>query len=378
MPRPLRIAIDAGFVDPGRVGGAEQMLVTLVRGLVEASQPDDRIDVFTDHPWDAPAAVRFRELRGRGNRFARVALTLPSLLGDYDAVLFSNYFTPPVPRTTRRPLFVTVIHDLQYLHLPGYFHRRKRAWLRLAHEVTLRVSDRVVAISEDVRRDILSHYGQRFVERVRMVHNPVDWGRFESPDGGAPAPVDQRYILSVAAQYPHKNLETVIRAFADLRGRGGYADLGLVLVGQHSRGLHNSPYSVPLDQLVERLGLRDAVHFVGYVDDRTLAAAYRHAAVFAFPSLFEGFALPPVEALGLGLPVVTSRCGAIPETTLGLAAYLDDPLDDRELADRLSRVIDDPEAFRPSADDVARIRTAYAPARIGAAYRGLLAGDQAG
>lgn len=378
MPQPLRIAIDASFIDPGRVGGAEHMVVNLVRGLIDASLPEDQIEVFTDHPWKAPAGVRFRGLRGRGNRFTRIAVTLPRVLDDVDAVLFSNYYTPPWPRTRTRPRFVTVIHDLQYLHFPGYFNRRKRAWLRVAHELTLRVADGVVSISEDVRRDILSHYGQRFAERVRTIHNPVDWDRFESPEGAGPAPVEGRYVLSVAAHYPHKNLETVIRAFGRLRRRSGYEDVRLVLVGQPGRDLHGIPFFAPLDQLIDQAGLRDAVHVLGYVDDLTLGAAYRHASVFAFPSLFEGFALPPVEALGFGLPVATSRCSAIPETTLGLATYLDEPRDSDALADRLGEVLDDPAAFQPSAEAVDRIRAAYAPARIGAAYRALLAGEEPG
>jgi glycosyltransferase involved in cell wall biosynthesis len=170
----------------------------------------------------------------------------------------------------------------------------------------------------------------------------------------------------------------VIRAFGHLHRRGGYEDVRLVLVGQPSRDLHGIPFFAPMDQLVDQIGLRDAVHVLGYVDDRALGGAYRHASVFAFPSLFEGFALPPVEALGFGLPVVTSRCSAIPETTLGLATYLDEPRDSATLADRLAEVLDDPAAFRPSAEAVERIRAAYAPARIGAAYRALLAGEEHG
>jgi glycosyltransferase involved in cell wall biosynthesis len=378
MSRPLRIAIDASFVDPGRVGGAEHMLVNLVQGLAESSLPGDRIDVFTDHPWEAPADVRFRPLRGRGNRFTRITTTLRPILGSFDAVLFSNYYTPPFPRTKARPRFVTVIHDLQYLHFPGYFHRRKRAWLRVAHNVTLRFADQIVAISDDVRRDILASYGPGFGGKVQTIHNPVDWDRFDSPDGAAPAPMQGRYILSVAANYPHKNLETLIRAFEHLRRRDGYEDVGLVLVGQFANKLHANPFVVPLDRLVDQAGLRDSVYVTGYVDDRIVGSAYRHAGVFAFPSLFEGFALPPVEALGFGLPVVASRSPVITETTRGLGTYLDEPLDSIALAERLADVLEDPSAFRPSPEAVAEIRAVYAPARIGAAYRALLAGEEPG
>ena len=138
----MRIAVDASFVDPGRVGGAEHMVSNLVDGLAAACPAGDDLVVYTDRPWQADERVRFRPLRGPGNRFSRITATLRGHLHEHDAVLFSNYFTAPFPKTRRRPRFVTVIHDLQYLHLPGNFSRRKRAWLRATHEATLRTADR--------------------------------------------------------------------------------------------------------------------------------------------------------------------------------------------------------------------------------------------
>ena len=182
----------------------------------------------------------------------------------------------------------------------------------------------------------------------------------------------------MAAHYPHKNLETLIRAFAQIRSAGAHLDTKLVLAGQLGENLSGIAFYRPLRQVIDALGLKDAVHVTGYLDDRRLGDAYRHAVVFAFPSLFEGFALPPVEALGFGLPVLTSRRTAIPEVSLGLASYLDDPMDATAMAVRLRAMLEDPDAFRPSTQDVARIRDTYAPARIGAAYRALLAGRSDG
>ncbi len=82
--------------------------------------------------------------------------------------------------------------------------------------------------------------------------------------------------------------------------------------------------------------------------------------------------MPPIEALGFGLPVLTSRMASIPEVTMVLATYLDDPRDATEMADRLSAMLDDPQAARPSPADVAKVREAYDPARIGARYRDAL------
>lgn len=93
----MRIGVDASFIDPGRVGGAEHMLMNLVQGLAASSQDGDTIEVLTDQPWTAPSPVRFAPLRGGGNRFLRITRTLAGRLDRYDAILFANYFTPPYP-----------------------------------------------------------------------------------------------------------------------------------------------------------------------------------------------------------------------------------------------------------------------------------------
>ena len=365
----MRIAIDASFVDPGRVGGAEHMISNLVAGLAAACPTSDEIVVYTDKPWPAPARVRFEALHGPGNRFTRISATLRGRLARHDAVLFSNYFTAPFPKTRRRPRFVTVIHDLQYLHMPRNFSARKRTWLRAAHEATLRLADETITISEHVRGDLLGRYGRRWAPRVRAIHNPVSWERFD--DDGALPPVigEGPVVLAVAAQYPHKNLATLVKAFAELRRRRALGDTTLVLAGQVGAGLSGVAWTDPLDRLIDDLGLRDVVLETGYLDDRALGALYRRADLFAFPSLFEGFAMPPIEALGFGLPVLTSRMASIPEVTMGLATYLDDPRDPSEMADRLTSMLADPRAVEPAPADVARVRDAYDPARIGARYR---------
>ncbi len=369
----MRIGVDASFIDPGRVGGAEHMLTNLVQGLGETAEGDDEVTVFTEHPWAAPAPVHFRHPRGRGDRFRRITRTVWPELSRFDAFLFANYFTPPFPRTSGRPRFVTVIHDLQYRHFPEHFSRRKRAWLRGAHEATLRLADETVAISHDVRRDVLASYGARWADRVRTIHNPVSWTRF---DGDAPAPIEEPYVLAVAAQYPHKNLETLVRAFGALRRQGRHLDARLVLAGQLGHNLRGVAWTRPLDDVIASEDLGSAIHVTGYLGDEQLGAAYRRARMFAFPSRFEGFALPVVEALGFGLPVLTTRSTAIPEVTMGLATYLDDPLDVEAMAERIGSMLDDPAAFEPSASDVERVRAAYAPATIATRYRAVLRGDE--
>jgi glycosyltransferase involved in cell wall biosynthesis len=365
----MRIYIDANFLIPGRVGGAEHMVVNLVEGLATVADDDDELIVMTDHPWSVPSRVAFTSAPAGPNRFVRTTRALARLGARGDAVLFTNYFTSPlVPRRLRS---ATVIHDLQYRHHPVYFSRQKRAWLRVAHSLTLRRADTVVAISESVRDDLLAVHGRRWAAKIKTIWNPVSWARFDG-SGGSRADDLGPYILTAAAHYPHKNLTTLLRSFETLVRRRPDPDVHLVLAGQLGRGLSGVAWTPDIQGQVQEMGLADRVTVTGYVDEVRLGDLYRGARLFAFPSLFEGFALPPVEALGFGLPVLTTRRSSIPEVTLGLARYVDDPLDHEAMAEALEQMWTDPASWQPKAEDVERVRGTFEPSVIAARYLELL------
>lgn len=352
------------------------MVVNLVEGLAETADVGDELIVMTDHPWTTSRRVGFTALPPGPNRFVRASRAAARLDPRTEAILFTNYFTPPVfPRRSRT---VTVIHDLQYRHHPSYFSRRKRAWLRFAHSLTLRRAGAVVAISRSVREDLVRVHGRRWAPKIRMIWNPVSWSRFDVTDdrsaGDGTTGVPGPYILAAAAQYPHKNLVTLIRAFGELVRRGFDPDARLVLAGQVGSGLLGVAWTPDIAGQIAEMGLDDRVIVTGYVEDGRLGALYRGARLFAFPSLFEGFALPPVEALGFGLPVLTTRLASIPEVTLGLARYLDDPLDHEAMADSLEKMWADPDGSRPSSEDIERVRGTFDPAIVASRYLELLAG----
>jgi glycosyltransferase involved in cell wall biosynthesis len=287
------------------------------------------------------------------------------------AVFFPNYFTPPIPSKART---VTVINDLQYLHYPQHFSGIKRAWLRVAHEITLRRADATVAISEYVKRDIVSRYRVRESERIHVIPWPIRWSAFNRPAEPEPLVLewleDAKVVLTVAAQYPHKNLHTLVRAFA--RVWNDRRDVRLVLVGQVPSNLIGTVKAEPLEAIVQSTGSAGAVHVTGYVDDAELGWWYSRADIFVFPSLFEGMGRPAVEALGMGLPVLTTRCTAVPEMTRGLAVYLDRPSDDVEMASRLHEILDNPRAHAPTQADVESIRRDFSTFELGRRFADLL------
>lgn len=370
-----RLLVAAHFVYAGRVGGAEHMLYNLLRGIAGSGPAltvlcSARGNLHPDflREIEGRPDVQVLERGGGGPRFLAEQRACADRSLSADAVLFPNYYVPPwVPARLGR--VATVLHDLQYKHFPQNFSARKRAWLTAAQAFAVRRADRVVVISGFVGQDVLRWFGDGVARKLVVIPNPISWDRFEAA-GDEAAPIAQSYILSVAAQYPHKNLEVLVRGFAAMARR--HPDLQLVLCGQDFGSLHGVARTgdAPggLLPVIRALGLEGRVRLTGYVDDAALGRWYRHASLFAFPSVFEGFGMPAVEALGFGLPTLTTRCTALPETTLGLAQYVDRPDDANEWAERMDQIVRDPVGHRPGAGDVARLRAHYSPQRIGAAY----------
>jgi len=250
-----------------------------------------------------------------------------------------------------RPLLCTVpsvvtIHDCIHLLFPQYLPSRMAfRYARFMMGDALRRSALVFTVSEASRADILRFYPSTVPEKVHLVPNAIDAELLQDPGPAEMERVRERYqlrgrfVLFAGNVKPHKNLERLIRAFARVRAQEGNEDLRLVLIGDEV-----SRYG-SLRRTVEEAGVRQDVRFFGFVPHGTLAALYRMAAVFAFPSLYEGFGLPPLEAMACGTPVVTSRISSLPEV-VGDAALLVDPYSEEAIAQGIARVLDDEELRR--------------------------------
>lgn len=352
----MKLGVSAEFVRPGLVGGTEQALGYLLDGIDGVVTDQDQVEVvggsslagnYTNLVFRAPP-------RRYGLRFLQESATLRSIGDELDVCFFPNYFTPPVPCQCRT---ITTIPDLQFRHLPEHFSQKKRLWQRWAHGSTLRRADLVTVYSDWVRADVLEHHGDRYDAKLRVLRIPVSWDRF----GSSEAPSNHRpYVLSVASHYQHKNLATLVRAFRAVHAE--FPDVELVLAGQLGQNLLGVRHAENIESLIDQTGMNGVVRATGYVSERELGSLYRNAELFAFPSLFEGFGLPPVEALGFGLPVVTTRSTSLPEVTMGMARYVDDPHDVEELSAAILDELIRPS--RPSEADVQVIRERYAPRAI--------------
>ncbi len=233
---------------------------------------------------------------------------------------------------------VVTIHDcihLMFPHLPG---RLALAYARTSIALASRRADRILTVSESSKRDIL-----RFVDvpaaKIDVIYNAYDERFGVEPQEADVVRVAERYqlhdefVLYAGNVKPHKNLARLIEAFHIVRNRG-LDHLKLVLIGDEI-----SRYAA-LRRAVHQHQLHKYVRFLGYLPEETLAVMYRLAGVFVFPSLYEGFGLPPLEAMASGTPVVTSNVSSLPEVAGG-AALLVDPYDPVAIADGICKVLTD-------------------------------------
>lgn len=240
---------------------------------------------------------------------------------------------------------VLTIHDLAFRLFPHYHKLLNYAFLNLAMPLFLRRADHLIAISHATRQDLVRLYGVD-PGKITVIYEAADPHFHPQPmeeihrvreKYGLP----QRFILSLGTIEPRKNYQRLIEALALLRGErriGGRGlrteDWRLVISGE--RGWLYQPFF----QRLEELGLEREVFLLGRVPDEDLPALYTAATLFVFPSLYEGFGLPPLEAMACGTPVICSRASSLPEVT-GHAALLVDPTDVETLAAAMRSVLED-------------------------------------
>jgi glycosyltransferase involved in cell wall biosynthesis len=292
---------------PGISGGSETYARELCRGLARSGSLDYTafVPVIAPDSGDGlPTEVLagYRASTGRARRLAAMALaaarpeSLRRRMACCDVVHFP--LTVPVP-SVGMPSVVT-LHDLQHIDLPSLFSRAERAYRSRAYDRAARTADAVIVVSRFVKERAVASLGLD-PARVHVVAEGVDYERFSPGDEPRGA-----FLLYPARPWPHKNHERLLEAFARLRV--DRPELRLVLTGAGS----------------ERLAGIPGVEARGTVPPDELLSLYRQAACLVFPSLYEGFGLPPLEAMACGCPVAAANAGALPEVC-GDAAVLFDP-----------------------------------------------------
>ncbi len=338
----MRIGIDARFFGPlGK--GLGRYTQKLVENLEKIDTENEYFVFLRKENWDQyqPAAGNFKKVLADIPWYSlREQIQMPRLLDKYrlDLAHFPHFNVP----IRWKGNFVVTIHDLILLRYPTrrastlspliYLLKKIAYWTVIKHAV--KKSHKIIAVSEHTKKDILDHFG---IEpgKISVTYESFDIGQKaaeQSPEKVlAKYGIIKPYLLYVGNAYPHKNLERLVLVFRELVKK--HPHLQLVLAGREDY-FYGRLKKFTADNWVKR------VVFTDFVPDEDLGMLYREALLYVFPSLYEGFGLPPLEAMSRSVPVASSNASCIPEI-LGEAAVYFDPTAMAQMAEVIERAVTD-------------------------------------
>ena len=276
---------------------------------------------------------------------------------------FEPIYSVPFIRT-RGVEFYTVIHDLQAKHFPSYFSRSRRMFMDYSWKNSIKRSKRIIAISDFSKKDITTHYPSS-AKKIIRIYNPIsvrdvdeDICKNTIDDLGI---ASNGFFLCISSLLPHKNLKTIIRMMT-LRDD----DTKLIIVGV------GGALEGELKKLIIERELTHKVQILSYISDERRDALYKKCSIFLFPSIFEGFGMPPVEAMLMDKPVITTKYTSIPEVTRGEAVYVDDASDEDEWNDKINKVLFEKHTLGATQKTISSASNPYSKGKIALQYLDLL------
>jgi len=268
---------------------------------------------------------------------------IDKLLGGINVFFNPHFFNAPLSKNCQK---VMTFHDLSFAWHPEYFSLRKRIWHRFLMSVKqeAKSADKIIAVSESTKQDLIDLYklpedkirviysgvGEEFMKNESRSMNHESWAKIKKN-----YKLPEKFILYFGTIEPRKNITGLIRAFEILKGKNrNFGDLNLVIAG--GRGwLYNDIFKKAATSK-----FNEQIIFTGFVEPEDKVYLYNLASLFVYPSFFEGFGFPPLEAMACGVPVITSNTSSLPEVT-GDAGLMIDPYDIDELAWAMEEVLTD-------------------------------------
>ena len=336
----MRLAVEITTCTPQRAG-IGYYTEHLVDGLLATCGPGDEVILIGNRKLGLDVTEKWAgrlRIGGVPVRYIWMQSDAPRMLRDVgaDFAVFPNYLAPlgsPCP-------YLNIVHDLALIRTPEFFNTRKRLMVRALLPIVSQSAAAVGTVSEASRRDVVSMLSVREDRVVMLPGAPHPTCRPSTPDEIARVRsryhLTRPYVLSVGTLEPRKNLPMLLQAFDRLLARTGTASAELDLVTVGGRGWRDRHLRAELERRLPN----GRVHAIGYVPEADLVALYGGAEVLAYPSHFEGFGLPALEAMACGTPVVASDISALREVSAG-AATLVPPGDEAALASSIAALVED-------------------------------------
>ncbi len=361
----LEIAVDLLWLRPGKVGGTEFYIRNLLDGFLRLKEPfhlfllvskdnreslmhygeDERIELLETKVISANIAGRILWQFFCQNRFLRKHAIRKCFIPVYCRPLFNGGIT-----------YVNVIHDLQAAHYPEYHPFHEIAYSKLCWWLDTHFSRHIVAISDWVRDDIMTRYRVKN-RRITTIYNPITVTREETLPFEKLAEkyhvAEKNFYYTVAQLIPHKNLDTLIAVIEQIKRRRIDLPSKLLISGV------NGESRSKLEAQIRERGLEQEVILTGFVENAERNTLYRGCKAFLFPSVFEGFGMPPIEAMLFGTVVIATDRTCIPEITQGKANYVKDPYDVEEWIRVMQHPVDRIAEMDFSAYDQMRLSRKY-------------------
>lgn len=342
----MKIGIDLLWVKPNKSGGIESYIRNLLDGFLELEDENEYVLIMAKDNYHTFKKYfkdkRFKEIicnisaNNVKKRILWQNLFLSKVLKENDIkICFEPVYSKPLIND-KKIKYITTIHDLQALHYPQYFSKIKYYWLKYCWKRTINTSVKIVAISNFVKEDIINRY---IIDpkKIKVIYNPIvieddicDFNKLKYKFGVE----EKKYFYTVSQLLPHKNLEVLIEVFKKIKENNLSIPCKLLISGVSGKSQDK------IIELIKRYKMEEEIVLTGYVSNSERNALYKYCSAFLFPSVFEGFGMPPIEAMILGVPVITTKCASIYEVTQGKAIYVEDPYDVNEWINCINKLDD--------------------------------------
>lgn len=327
------IGIDGNEANVSKRVGVSVYTLSLLKHFAKIASLDVKFRIYLrEEPLsDLPKQNRNFSYEVVPGKFLWSQIFLPlRLFQDNDLNVF---FSPAhyLPRFCPAPTVVT-IHDLAYLYFPGDFLKKDLVKLRDWTKYSVAKAQKIIAVSKTTKKDVVKAYGLK-EDKIEVVYNGYEKKHLRSESKLKYDVGEHPYILYVGTLQPRKNITTLISAFYKFKQI--HSEFKLVVAGKKG-WLYEKIFD-----LVTELGLEDDVYFTDYVSDNQLIFLYKNAFCFVMPSLYEGFGIPPLEAMSFGCPVISSISSSLPEVAGDAALYFD-PKNPLNLVEKLEELNSNP------------------------------------